>query len=99
MPRRPGVSFYRGHFVTKFGCGDGPPVKLAVAKGKSDRDAKQAAETELVLGPALRAVGGVADATVAFASERARFDTGLRKGRTGASVKGGPLGRSPGGPV
>lgn len=47
MPRRPGVYFYRGHFVTKFGCGDGPPIKLAPAKGKSDRDAKQAAEVEL----------------------------------------------------
>lgn len=47
MPRRPGVYFYRGHFVTKFGCGDGPPIKLAPAKGKSDRDAKQAAEAEL----------------------------------------------------
>lgn len=47
MPRRPGVYFSRGHFVTKFGCGDGPPIKLAPAKGKSDRDAKQAAEAEL----------------------------------------------------
>lgn len=47
MPRKPGVYFYRGHFVTKFGCGDGPPVKLVAAKGKSDREAKQAAETEL----------------------------------------------------
>ena len=24
MPRLPGVFFSRGHFVTKFGCGDGP---------------------------------------------------------------------------
>ena len=47
MPRRPGVYFYRGHFVTKFGCGDGPPIKLCPAKGKSDREARQAAEAEL----------------------------------------------------
>ncbi len=47
MPRRPGVYFYRGHFVTKFGCGDGPPIKLSPAKGKSDRDARQSAEIEL----------------------------------------------------
>jgi hypothetical protein len=47
MPRRPGVYFYRKHFVTKFGCGDGPPVKLAPATAKSDRDARQAAEAEL----------------------------------------------------
>ena len=47
MPRKPGVYFYRGHFVTKFGCGDGPPVKLCPARGKSDREARQAAETEL----------------------------------------------------
>ncbi|HJZ56907.1 MAG TPA: hypothetical protein VKE74_18200 [Gemmataceae bacterium] len=47
MPRRPGVYFFRGHFVTKFGCGDGPPIKLCPAKGKSDREARQAAETEL----------------------------------------------------
>jgi integrase len=47
MPRKPGVYFYRGHFVTKFGCGDGPPIKLCPARGKSDRDARQAAETEL----------------------------------------------------
>ena len=47
MPRRPGVYLYRGHFVTKFGCGDGPPIKLCPAKGKSDREARQAAEAEL----------------------------------------------------
>ncbi|HEX4607919.1 MAG TPA: tyrosine-type recombinase/integrase [Urbifossiella sp.] len=47
MPRRPGVYFSRGHFVTKFGCGDGPPIKLAPATCKSDRDAKQVAEAEL----------------------------------------------------
>lgn len=47
MPRRPGVYFSRGHFVTKFGCGDGPPIKLCPARGKSDRDARQTAETEL----------------------------------------------------
>src|SRR5206468_386985 len=37
----------RGHFVTKFGCGDGPPIKLFAGKGKSDRDARQIALTEL----------------------------------------------------
>src|SRR5262245_41316533 len=47
MPRRPGVYFFRGHFVTKFGCGDGAPIKLCPARGKSDREARQAAETEL----------------------------------------------------
>src|SRR6478609_4108160 len=47
MPRRPGVYFYRDHFVTKFGCGDGPPIKLAPAKNKSDRDAIKVAEEEL----------------------------------------------------
>ena len=47
MPRRPGVYFYRGQFVTKFGCGDGPPIKLGAAKGRSDREARQTAEAEL----------------------------------------------------
>jgi len=47
MPRLPGVYFSRGHFVTKFGCGDGSPIKLCPAKGKSDRDARQTAEAKL----------------------------------------------------
>jgi hypothetical protein len=29
------------------GCGDGPPVKLAPARNKSDRDARRDAEREL----------------------------------------------------
>ena len=37
MPHRPGISFYRGHFVTMFGCGDGSPINLAPAEGKSER--------------------------------------------------------------
>ena len=41
MPRKPGVYFSRGWFVTKAGCGDGPPVKLVEAKNKSDRDARR----------------------------------------------------------
>ncbi len=47
MPRPPGVYFSRGHHVTKFGCGDGSPIKLCAAKGKSDREARQTAETKL----------------------------------------------------
>src|SRR5262245_8904742 len=44
MPRKPGISFYHGHWVTKAGCGDGPPRKLVPGKGKSDRDSKRQAE-------------------------------------------------------
>jgi len=29
MPREPGVYFYRGWWVTKMGCGNGSPIKLA----------------------------------------------------------------------
>ena len=47
MPRKPGVYFSRGWFVTKAGRGDGTPVKLAPAKNKSDRDARREAEREL----------------------------------------------------
>lgn len=47
MPRKPGVYFSRGWFVTKAGCGDGPPVKLVQAKNRSDRDARRDAEREL----------------------------------------------------
>jgi hypothetical protein len=44
MPRKPGVYFYRGWWVTKAGCGDGPPRKLIQAKGKSDRESRRQAE-------------------------------------------------------
>lgn len=47
MPRKPGVYFSRGWWVTKAGCGDGPPRKLIQGKGKSDRDSRRQAEEEL----------------------------------------------------
>lgn len=35
MPRRPGFWLYRNSWVTKMGCGDGPPITLA--RGKENR--------------------------------------------------------------
>jgi integrase len=47
VPRKPSVYFYRGWWVTKTGCADGPPRKLIQGKGKSDRESKRQAEEEL----------------------------------------------------
>jgi len=47
MPRKPGVYFYRGWWVTKTGCSEGPPRKLVPGKCKSDRESKRNAEEAL----------------------------------------------------
>jgi len=41
MPRKPAIYFYRGWWVTKMGCGDGSPIKLALGK-ESKKDAEVA---------------------------------------------------------